>query len=196
VKSDIIINSGVKYFPFLCSGISQQSDYSKTNINMRTTSILALAGGAAAQNLSVAAGESAQFLASNPGGIIPAGVPAPSIAGFNSPTIQPSRGGLAICVSGIVPVQASTSKNLKFNFEIPKNQSTVTQTFVSMVTSGSPFTEQLMAGMQSVNGTYDIKATLCTPAGAKPDTVEILTHGIGFDRYILCVAILAILIAY
>ncbi|KUJ14467.1 uncharacterized protein LY89DRAFT_650311 [Mollisia scopiformis] len=146
--------------------------------------IFTLASGAAAQSLQIAAGQSAQYLASNPGGAIPAAVQAPSISGFTNPTIQPSRGGLAVCVSGMVPVTASTSKNMKFNFDIPMNQSQVTQTFVADVTSGSPFTEQIMAGMQSVNGTYNISATFCTPANnTKPDTVEILTHGVGFDRY-------------
>jgi hypothetical protein len=146
-------------------------------------SILALVSGAAAQSLQLAAGQSAQFLASNPGGAVPANVQAPSISGFMEPTIQPSRGGLAVCVSGMVPVTAS-SNNIKFNFTLPNNQSQVTQTFVADVTSGSPFTQQIMGGMQPVNGTYNVSATLCTPANnTKPTTVEILTHGVGFDRY-------------
>jgi hypothetical protein len=147
-----------------------------------SASTLALASSATAQTLQEVAGQSAQFLGTNPGGIVPTGVQAPSISGFNSPIIHSARGGLAVCVSGYVPVQASTQKNIAFNFQVPQNQSGVTQTFVSMVTSGSPFTEQLMAGMQSANGTYDIWATLCTPANnTKPSTVEILTHGVGFD---------------
>jgi hypothetical protein len=144
---------------------------------------LALASGAAAQTLQLAAGQSAQFLASNPGGAIPANVQAPSISGFMESTIQPSRGGLAVCVSEMVSVKAS-SNNMKFNFTLPTNQSQVTQTFVTDVTSGSPFTQQIMGGMQPVNGTYNISATLCTPANnTKPSTIEILTHGVGFDRY-------------
>jgi hypothetical protein len=152
------------------------------SVNMRV-SFLTLAGSAAAQTLQMAAGQSAQFLALNPGGGVPVNVQAPSISGFMEPTIQPSRGGLAVCVSGMVPVQAS-GMNMKFNFELPNNQSQVTQTFVSVATSGSPFTEGLMAGMQSINGTHNISATYCTPANnTKPDTVEVLTHGVGFDRY-------------
>jgi len=144
---------------------------------------LALASGAAGQSLQSVAGASAQFLGSNPGGILLANVQAPSLAGFMEPTIQPSRGGGAVCVSGTVPVQAS-GMNVKFHFSIPQNQSQVTQTFVNDVTSGSPFTKQIMAGMQPVNGTYNISATLCTPANnTKPSTVELLTHGVGFDRY-------------
>ncbi|TVY80515.1 hypothetical protein LSUE1_G003311 [Lachnellula suecica] len=107
----------------------------------------------------------------------------PSTLGFINPSTHPSRGGGAVCVSGIVSVQASTSVNLKFNFELPSDQLGVTQTFISMVTNDSPFMQQLMAGTQTVGGTYDIGATLCTPANnLAPDTVEILTHGVGFDR--------------
>jgi len=147
-------------------------------------SILAFAGGLAAQSLQLGAGQSAQFLSSNPGGAIPAMVQAPSTSGFMQSTIQPSRGGLSVCVSGIVPVQVSTAMNMAFNFSVPDNQTGVTQTFLSMISSASPFVQQLMAGTQSVNGTYNIGGTLCTPANnTTPKTVEILTHGIGFDRY-------------
>ncbi|KAG0645118.1 hypothetical protein D0Z07_9117 [Hyphodiscus hymeniophilus] len=74
--------------------------------------------------------------------------------------------------------------NLKLNFTLPQNQTGVTQTFISMLSSGSPFMKQLMGGIQPVNGTYNISATLCTPANnTKHSTIEILTHGVGFDRY-------------
>lgn len=148
-------------------------------------SLLALAGGAATQSLQMAAGQSAQYLGSNPGGAIPAMLQAPSTSGFMKPTIQPSRGGLAVCVSSTIPIQASTSKNIAFNYSIPQNQSQVTQAFISMVSGGSTFAQSIMTGMQSVNGTYNISATYCTPANnTKPTTVEILTHGVGFNRYL------------
>ncbi|USW58133.1 Putative alpha/beta hydrolase-1 [Septoria linicola] len=142
-----------------------------------STSALALAASASAQY-------SSDLLPSNPGGAIPAGIQAPSTSGFQNATIQPARGGLAVCSSGYVDVQATTSKNLKLNFELPTNQSQVTETFLKMITSGSSFAQELVGGMQSVNGTYKIAATLCTPANnTQPDQVQILTHGIGFDRY-------------
>ncbi|KAL9528606.1 hypothetical protein SMMN14_07957 [Sphaerulina musiva] len=143
-----------------------------------STSALALAASASAQY-------SSDFLPSNPGGAIPAGIEAPTTAGFQNATIQPARGGLAVCSTGVVEVTAGTTMNLKFkNFNLPTNQSSVTGTFVDMGTSGSPFMQDIMGGMQSVNGTYKIGATLCTPANnTQPDQVQILTHGIGFDRY-------------
>lgn len=34
----------------------------------------------------------------------------------------------------------------------------------------------------TVSGTYDLATTYCAPAGGAPDVVQLLTHGIGFDR--------------
>ncbi|KAL5381160.1 hypothetical protein DPSP01_007414 [Paraphaeosphaeria sporulosa] len=138
--------------------------------------------------LAFAAGVSAQYsewlLPANPGGAVPAGVKTLSTSGFDNPTIQPARGGLAVCVSGTVSVEASTSRNLKFTFELPQNQSQVTNTFLKLLSNPSPFAQELVGGTQSVSGTYEIGVTLCTPANnTTPDQVQLLTHGIGFDRY-------------
>jgi len=134
--------------------------------------------------IAYAAGAVAQGLASNPGGAVPANVQAPSTMGFRDATIQPSRGGAAVCVSGMVNVQASTSKNLKFNYTLPANQTQVTETFIDFITAGSAFMQSIMAGTQNVNGSFDIGATLCTPSNnTRPAGVQLLTHGIGFDRH-------------
>lgn len=133
--------------------------------------------------LSMATMAAAQGLMMNPGGAIPAGIPMPNMTGFHNATIQPSRGGYAICVSGMIPVQAS-STNLKLNFNIPANQSEVTQTFINLITPGSPFVANLVAGTQNVSGTYNTGATMCMPAnGTHSSTVQFLTHGVGFDRF-------------
>lgn len=123
--------------------------------------------------------------AQTPGGAIPAGLKEPNVSGFMEPTVQPSRGGGAICVSGIVGVQASTTKNIKLNYQLPANQSQVTQTFLDLFTQGSPFMSQIMGGMNNVSGTYNISATLCMPGDAALNmtTVQFLTHGVGFDKY-------------
>lgn len=140
---------------------------------MRTT-LLALASGAAAQTL----------LPSNPGGAVPVGVQAPSIAGFQNSTIGISRGGLAVCVSGHVLVSANSTNNIKFNYTLPANQSQLTETLLEVITPGSPFTTEIVEGKATVVGTYSIGATLCTPANdTKPKGVQLLSHGIGFDRY-------------
>ena len=65
--------------------------------------------------------------------------------------------------------------------------SQVTETFLESITPGSNAMEKIMDGMQSVNSTYDIAATLCMPANATDGTgvkgVQLLTHGVGFDRH-------------
>ncbi|KAI7222727.1 alpha/beta-hydrolase [Hortaea werneckii] len=105
-------------------------------------------------------------------------------AGFKFAEHSTSRGGKAECVSGIVPVQASTSKNVKFNYQLPENQSQVTETFLDYVTPGANFLPSITAGENTVNGTYKIGATLCVPSdGSVPKSVQLLTHGVGFDRY-------------
>ncbi|CAD0109648.1 unnamed protein product [Aureobasidium uvarum] len=138
---------------------------------MSGLTLLALAGMAAAE------------YTSSFGGAIPAGLCAPNTAGFTNPTVQPSRGGAAICVSGNVAVQA-TAQNVDFNFNIPANESDVTNTFLELISAGSTFTKSIMGGMQSVSGNYTIASALCMPAnGTMPSSVQLLTHGIGFDRY-------------
>lgn len=140
-------------------------------------STLALAASATAQNFS-----SSNLLPTNPGGAIPAGLTAPSSSGFSGAVVHPSRGGLAICVSGNVSVSASTSKGINFNYDIPANQSQVSETWLEYVTHGSPFMDQIMGGMQTISGDYDVYATLCVPANdTKPTSVQLLTHGVGFD---------------
>ena len=113
----------------------------------------------------------------------PGGVCSPGIGGFMNPTIHPSKGGLAVCVSGTVPVKANTSKNLKYNFTLPANQSQVTETVIELAISSTSFLQSIAAGTQNVSGTYNIGATLCTPAnGTQPSSVQFLTHGLAFDR--------------
>ncbi|QIX00990.1 hypothetical protein AMS68_006507 [Peltaster fructicola] len=108
---------------------------------------------------------------------------APSSAGLKNATVGVSRGGKAVCVDGYISVFAQTTKNVKFDFAVPANISVVTDTFLKFVTSGSPFLKDINKGQQTVGGTYDIRATFCTPKdNLKPTAVQLLTHGIGFDR--------------
>lgn len=59
----------------------------------------------------------------------------------------------------------------------------VTDTFLKFSSPGVPFLKSIMKGQQTVGGTYNIRATLCTPKdNLAPSKVQLLTHGIGFDR--------------
>lgn len=127
---------------------------------------------------------SSEYLNHQPGGALPAGLQPPNLAGFQDARIHPSRGGLSVCVSGLIPISAG-AMNLKLNLQMPTNQSQVTDTLLEMITGGSSFMEKVAQSSRTqwINGTWNIGATLCTPANnTKPMGVQMLTHGIGFDR--------------
>lgn len=103
-----------------------------------------------------------------------------NMTNFQQQTVDSSLGGHATCVSGFVQVMASAT-NFKYNVNMPANQSDATQVFVDAVT-GSTGT-QFVSGTQDVSGTYDIGVTLCMPVnGTSSNTVQLLSHGVGFDR--------------
>jgi len=106
-----------------------------------------------------------------------------SNSGFKTPTTSNSKGGHASCVSGYVPVKASTNDNIDLDISLPKNQSQVTEFFVAAYSAGSTVAKDINKGKATVSGTYNIYATLCTPKdNPKPKGVQLLTHGVGFDN--------------
>lgn len=123
------------------------------------------------------------FVAATSVGAVRAAVSPPNTSGFTSPVLSRSRGGYAECVSGTVSVSAS-AQNLKISYDLPTNQTLITNLFVELVTDGSPVPASFIKGTQNISGTYDFGASLCLPAnGTVSDTVHFLTHGVGFDRY-------------
>jgi len=104
----------------------------------------------------------------------------PSFSGFNQAFYHLSAGGRASCVSGYVPVTASTDNNIKLDISLPKNQSQVTEFFVASYSVGSTVAQGVNKGKATVSGTWNIYATLCTPSlNTKPKSVQLLTHGVG-----------------
>lgn len=104
----------------------------------------------------------------------------PSTSGFNQAFPHPSVGGKATCVSGYVPVTASTDNNIKLDISLPTNQSQVTEFFVAAYSVGSTVAQDVNKGKATVSGTWNIYATLCTPFdNVKPKGVQLLTHGVG-----------------
>ncbi|TID20862.1 putative glucan 1-3-beta-glucosidase D [Venturia nashicola] len=101
-------------------------------------------------------------------------------AGLKNPHQSTSANGSATCITGIISVNASAT-NYKFNFAIPPDQETVTQTIASLLTAGSTFSEDIMAGYENISGIYDINTKICyPPTGINPKAVQFLTHGVGF----------------
>ncbi|KAI7351409.1 alpha/beta-hydrolase [Hortaea werneckii] len=111
------------------------------------------------------------------------GLTIPSTAGFKFPRLTRSRGGQSQCVSGTVSVQASTASNVQIDYPLPVNQTQVTETTLDYITPGANFPTSILGEPQTVEGTYNLGATLCMPSGSNVKGVQLLTHGVGFDRY-------------
>ena len=104
---------------------------------------------------------------------------APSGSGLKNASQHTSEGGSSLCVSGIATVHANTTKNIKFNYELPKTQAEATQTWIKGWSAGSS-NKAIENGTLSAGGAYDIGATLCVPCNSTTSKLQILTHGIGF----------------
>ncbi|KAF2160896.1 hypothetical protein M409DRAFT_70187 [Zasmidium cellare ATCC 36951] len=107
--------------------------------------------------------------------------------GFKDATTHPSRGGQSICVSGSITVNAATGHNAKLpHSAVPGDQTALTAFIVSAsihAGSAKPAPE-----FETVQQDFIIAATLCVPAdaaraGKPPSIVQLLTHGVGFDRF-------------
>lgn len=89
------------------------------------------------------------------------------------------------CTNLTVPVDLS-ARNAHFDLKAPQNNIEVTDFILNNGQQGSNYTEQLLQNYTTVSGSYELAATYCVPGenatSKAPKTVQILTHGIGFDR--------------
>ncbi|KAK3657713.1 hypothetical protein LTR22_009265 [Elasticomyces elasticus] len=94
------------------------------------------------------------------------------------------------CTNLTVPVSLS-ARNVVFNITTPQNNVEVTNLILDLTRQGGSFVEQRVQGYAAVHGNYSLAATYCTPDEHGPDgsnrkrpldAVQILTHGLGFDR--------------
>ena len=88
------------------------------------------------------------------------------------------------CVNMTVPVTIAARTGV-FNIAVPQTNLDAT-TFASNITQqGRNFTETALLGYATTAGTYHISTQFCMPSDmdmkTKP-TLQILTHGIGFDK--------------
>lgn len=108
-----------------------------------------------------------------------------SIAAVAAAFIGSSRA--MTCTNLTVPVDLS-ARNGVFNIEAPQNNIEVTNFILSNTQQGANYTQELLKEYATVSGHYELAATYCVPGnnntgnGKKPNTVQLLTHGIGFDR--------------
>ena len=87
------------------------------------------------------------------------------------------------CTNVTVPVYINARQAI---FDVPTLQSNLDATHfaINFTNIGMNFTDVATTGFQTVTGNYNISAKYCKPDGdtnANP-TVQVLTHGIGFDK--------------
>lgn len=87
------------------------------------------------------------------------------------------------CRNITVPVTLSVREGT-FNIAVPSDSIEVTDFVLNVTQQGRNFTATALAGYHTQSGVYDISATFCKPSvdTSTNATVQVLTHGIGFDR--------------
>jgi hypothetical protein len=84
------------------------------------------------------------------------------------------------CRDVVIPVSIS-SRNAVLNLTAPRTQLDVTNFALNVARQGT-YSADVTQGYATVGGNYTIAATHCEPDDGPGDVLEILTHGIGFDR--------------
>ena len=82
-----------------------------------------------------------------------------------------------------VPVDISARTGI-FNLAIPQTNLEVPDLVLNITQQGRNFTDIVLEGYKTTSGTYNISTQFCVPSGdnATNPTVQVLTHGIGFDK--------------
>ncbi|KAL7911331.1 hypothetical protein GGI35DRAFT_447174 [Trichoderma velutinum] len=85
------------------------------------------------------------------------------------------------CHDLTIPISISALNNV-YNLPTPETEIDVTNFFLDSVRPGSNFGNKILTGQKTVSGHYTIAATYCQPDHGPGETLQILTHGVGFDR--------------
>ncbi|ETN46236.1 uncharacterized protein HMPREF1541_00420 [Cyphellophora europaea CBS 101466] len=75
-----------------------------------------------------------------------------------------------------------TARNGVFNVQPTQSNIEVTDFVLDGTQQGHNATAQVLEGYADVSGTYNLATTYCTPDSGPGRAVQLLTHGIGFDR--------------
>ncbi|KAK5989831.1 hypothetical protein PT974_08092 [Cladobotryum mycophilum] len=86
------------------------------------------------------------------------------------------------CHNLTVPISIS-SRNAVFDLKAPTTEIEATDFFLRFSRQGSNYTQELLKDYATIHGNYEIAATYCEPDHGPGHALQILTHGIGFDRY-------------
>lgn len=87
------------------------------------------------------------------------------------------------CINATVPVTISARQGT-FDWAVPQTSIDVPDFFSNVTRQGSNFTAAALSGYHTTAGTYNISTQFCMPSSMtyQNPTVQVLTHGIGFDK--------------
>ena len=85
------------------------------------------------------------------------------------------------CKNLTVPVDIS-ARNGNFNQKITETDIEVTNFILNQTQNGHNYSMEALDGYNTIAGTYNIAATYCEPDNGPANVLQVLTHGIGFDR--------------
>lgn len=103
--------------------------------------------------------------------------------GFSQPSIFRTFKGNAVCVSGTVPVQASSERNVKLNLTDDITSTQAVNLILGLQTANSTLASSVSISEQQISGTFNISAQLCLPsAPLNISSIQFLTHGVGFSK--------------
>ncbi|KAH8900407.1 alpha/beta-hydrolase [Thozetella sp. PMI_491] len=80
-----------------------------------------------------------------------------------------------------IPVKIA-SQNGVFALKAPHSNIDVANFILNLAQVDSTYVSRISKGYQTVSGTYTIAATYCQPNSGPGKTIQVLTHGIAFDR--------------
>ncbi|XXG98410.1 uracil permease [Hypoxylon texense] len=91
------------------------------------------------------------------------------------------------CMNLTVPISIA-ARNARFTLQAPASNIEVTDFTLNLAQPGVNYTAKVLSNgtegpFADVSGHYTIGATYCTPSSGPGKTLQILTHGIAFDRW-------------
>ncbi|GKT46328.1 uncharacterized protein ColSpa_06509 [Colletotrichum spaethianum] len=75
-----------------------------------------------------------------------------------------------------------TSRNGVYNISAPETNVDVTNIMIGLSIPGHDFSADYFVDYANVSGTYQLASTYCEPDSGPGRVLQILTHGVGFDR--------------
>ncbi|KID62689.1 catalytic protein, partial [Metarhizium hybridum] len=100
-------------------------------------------------------------------------------------TILSLTAGLSVarkCQNITIPISIS-SRNGIFSVATPANDVDVTDFVLNNFRAGVNYTDNVLQGYKTIEANYNLAATYCTPESGHGKSLQVLTHGVGINRY-------------